>query len=228
MTIINNAQATIDTVVPTLTIGQIQLSADRRSTKEKPLSDAERIRRVVLPANHWGTFSAALNDETNQSLTDVLRTALIGIANEKLRDQLATDPMLRLVNLQDYNIANLLAWNSESATSRGSITFTRDQVETWFATSATANAIRTKHAANPKLSALLELVATRFATLAAKNHGLKTAADADKLAALIDAAELADDAKNASLVTEIIARIDHISSQLKKKEAETSISMDDL
>ena len=43
----------------------------------------------------------------------------------------------------------------------------------WFAKSATLAALKEKHAANPKLPALLQLVATRFATLAAKNHGIK-------------------------------------------------------
>ncbi|MFZ3167701.1 MAG: hypothetical protein WA130_08805, partial [Candidatus Methanoperedens sp.] len=120
------------------------------------------------------------------------------------------------------------AWNSETSTSRGSITFTREQVETWFKTSFTKGALETKHAGKPNLPAMLSFLSTRFATLAAKNHGLKEPTDVDKLMALIDPQELEGSAANASLVTELMGRLDHIKKQLVAKASEATVSMDDL
>ena len=226
MTTIDAKLVTIDTTVPTMQIGQIQLSADRRSTKEAPLQDHERIRRAVIPAGHWGSISADLNGSANQSLTDILRTALQAIGSDYLRDCLTSDPMLKTLPLDALTVPALLAWNSETSTSRGSITFTREQVETWFKTSFTKGALEVRHANKPNLATLLGYVQTRFATLAAKNHGLKEPSDADKLMALIDPQEL--EGSSASLVTEIMGRLDHIKKQLAAKAAEATISMDDL
>ena len=228
MTILNNKLVSIDTVVPTISIGQIMLSADRRSTKEKVLTDAERIRRAVLPAGHWGDLGATLNGSASQSLTDVLRTAMQALGNDKLKDALASDPMLRTMELADFTVPALLAWSAETAGGRGAITFTRDQVEAWFKVSATRTALATKHEGKTNLAALLSFVGTRFATLAAKNHGLKDTADVEKLTALIDPQDLEGDSEAASLVTEIMARLEHITKQLTAKAAEATISMDDL
>lgn len=224
MSLLNNTQVTIDTVVPTLNVGQIQISADRRSTKEKPLTDAERIRRVVLPANYWGEMEATLNNEKSQGLTDVLREALKSIAGDRLRDVLATDPMSRTVELKDYSVAALLSWSAESASSRGSITFTRDDATNWFASSATAAAMLQKHGA--KGLAVVQMLTNRFGALAAKNHGLKDAAEAVKLASIIDPADL--EGEKAALVAEIIQRLEHINKALTAKAAEATVSLDDI
>lgn len=230
MTTIANLSVTIDTTVPTLTIGQIQLSADRRSTKEKPLTDAERIRRAVLPAGYWGELSSSINGTANQSLTDILRTALTSIASERLRDTLAATPMERLITLSDYTVPALLAWNAETASGRGSITFTREQVEAWFIESATAKSLITKWIAAGKtadqVKTMLAFVSNRFAALSAKNHGLKDETDALKLLTLLDPADATG--KDASLLTEMTGRIEHICKALKAKAAEATISMDDL
>lgn len=230
MTTINSNKVTIDTVLPTLSLGQIQINAHRRSTKEKPLNDAERIRCIVLPANHWGELTGSLNGTANQSLTDVLRGALISIASDRLRDTLTAEPMQRLVELSDYAVPALLSWNSETASGRGSITFTREQVETWFDSSNTSIELIAKWTAAGKTAdqvlTLAQFVRNRFATLAAKNHGLKEAADCDKLTSLISAADL--DGANASLMVEVMGRLDHIRKQLIAKAAEATVSMSDL
>jgi len=230
MTIINTSSVTIDTTVPAITIGQIMLSADRRSTKEKPLTDAERIRRAVLPANHWGELATTINGERNQSLTDVLRTALQGIASDRLRDTLAAEPMAKTIELKDYTVPALLSWQADTASSRGSITFTREQIENWFDSSSTATALIAKYTAAGKTPAqvatLLQFVRNRFAATAAKNHGLKEASEATKLTALIDAADL--DGKDASLMVELMGRLEAINKALTAKANEATISMDDL
>lgn len=226
MTIINNTAATIDTVVPQLTIGQIMLSADRRSTKEKPLTDAERIRRAVIPAGHWNHDDASIAGSKSQALTDLLREALRTVANNRLRDILAeTNDGARTINLSDFTVPALLAWNAESASSRGSITFTREQATDWFNDSATAKALAAKHGP-VKAGPILAFLSNRYGALAARNHGLKDAADADKLAAIIDPADTTG--PQAALVTEILSRLEHISKALAARAAVDSVSMDDI
>lgn len=224
MSILNNKQVTIDTTVPSLSIGQIQISADRRSTTTNKLTDAQRIRRVVLPVGFWGELQGSINGASSVSLTDLLREKLVEVAGARLRDVLAENPLVTMVELEQFSVVNLLAWNGEAAASRGSLTFSREQVEGWFDSSATLAGLKAKHAANPKLVQLLELVRNRFATLAAKNHGLKEESEVDKLLSLIDAA----DAEN-SLVVEIVGRLEHVRKAIiSKKTADTVVSMDDL
>ena len=224
MSILNNKQVTIDTTVPSLSIGQIQISADRRSTTTNKLTDAQRIRRVVLPVGHWGELQGSINGASSVSLTDLLREKLVEVAGARLRDVLAENPLATMVELEQFSVASLLAWNGEAAASRGSLTFSREQVEDWFDGSATLAGLKSKHAANPKLAQLLALVRNRFATLAAKNHGLKEESEVDKLLSLIDVA----DAEN-SLVVEIVGRLEHVRKAIvSKKNADTVVSMDDL
>lgn len=226
MSLITTLATEILTVVPELQLGQIQISADRRSTKENKLSDAERIRRAILPANHWGEFSALLNGEKSQGLTDILREALKQLASDRLKDSLAAEPQLKTIDLADYNVSNLLKWSTETAASRGSITFTRDEVTNWFAGSATAANIKTKH--GDKAEAILSFLSNRYGALAAKNHGLKVEAEAIKLMVLIADADTDAASPAAALVAEIVGRLDSIAKQLKAKAAEASISLDDI
>lgn len=222
---INATQIVIETVVPTLKLGEIQISADRRSTKEKPLSDSDRIRRAVLPANSWGEINATLNSERSQGLTDILREALKSIANDRLRDTLNENPLATTIELKDYSVASLLTWSTETASSRGSITFTRDQATSWFTTSATAAAMLEKHGAT-KGAAVNLMLTNRFGALAAKNHGLREENEATKLVSIISPADL--EGTSAALVADIIGRLDAIAKQLKAKAAEATVTMNDV
>lgn len=221
-TFINNSQSAIQTVTPTLSIGEIQLSADNRSTKEKKLTDAERIRRAVLPAGHWD-ITASIGDKPNQSLTDALRSALVRLASDKLREYLTEQPGATTINHSDYTVAAVLGWSAETATSRGALTVTKEEILEWLESSSTFTALCEKHAANPNLAAIKELVRTRFSALAARNHGLKEESDALKLLALIHEDDMAD-----SVVVEIVGRIQHIIKQLAAKKAEATVDMDSL
>lgn len=227
MNLINNTHAAIETVAPTLQLGEIQLSADRRSTKEAPVAEAERIRRVVLPSNHWGELTSSINGERNQSLTDILRAALTKLGSDRLRDQLAEQPLARSVAISDYTVAELLKWSEDTATSRGSITFTREQAEQWYKDSATKVANTAKWNAAGKADAAIttmhQFVSNRLGALAAKNHGLAKVEDADKLMAMIAADDI-----TSSIATEILGRLEHIRKQLIAKANEATVSMDDL
>jgi hypothetical protein len=213
MSIINATELTIDTVTPALKLGEFQISADKRG---KDLTDSERIRRVVIPANHWGNLAATANGTASQGLTDVLLNGLRTIAAARLRDYLSEQPMARTVAVADYTVTALLAWTNETASGRGAITFEREQVEAWYPTSNLAAAMAAKG------KQFVDFVGNRLATLAAKNHGLKLSSDADKLITL-----LAEDA-DSPLGSELIQRLAHISKTLAAKTAATSISMDDL
>lgn len=216
MTILNDTSITIDTVQPNLTIGQIQLSADRRSTKEKPLTDADRIRRAVLPANTWGELSASSNEQRNQGLTDILLTGLKQLASERLKDFLNEEPMARTIPLNYFTITNLLTWSADTAASRGSLTFDRDAVLNWYPTSAIFITMKAKG------NQVTEFILQRLTALAAKNHGLKTPQEATKLITL-----LSDDAES-TLGGELIQRLAHIEKALTNRKDETKISLDDL
>ena len=220
MTVINNSSTTlltIDTTTPTLSIGEVQLSADRRSLdKSKPLSDAERIRRVVLPANHWGNLAATDNGTPSQGLTDILQTALRTLASSRLRDTLTENPLARTVPLADYTITSLLSWSADTASSRGALTFDREQVEAWYPTSRIHAAMSTKG------TQWVEFMGNRLGALAAKNHGLKQEADALKLVSLLEA-DAAD-----PLGSELIQRLSHIAKSLAARKADTVLSLDDL
>lgn len=221
MTTINNTEVTVDTVATPAKLGEIILSADRRSTKENTLTDVQRIRRAILPTGIWGNLEAGTVSATGettklQGLTDILLNGLKAIGSARLKDTLDEQPMQRTIALKDYSISALLAWNEETAASRGSLTFDRQAVETWFPTT-------TLHAAmKAKGNDYVTFMATRLACLAAKNHGLKKAEEADKLIAL-----LADDSEN-GIAPDIIARLAHISKSLAARKEPVGISMDDL
>ena len=221
---VNTTEIVIETVVPQIKLGEIQISADRRSTKEKPLTDAERIRRAVLPATAWGELAATLNAERSQSLTDILRESLKQLASNRLRDELEENPLQRTIKLENYSVQALLAWSSETAASRGSITFTRDQATNWFAKSATAAAMLAKHGA--KGIAVVQMLTNRYGALAARNHGLKDASEATKLISIIDPADL--EGESAALTTELISRLESIVKALTAKANEATVSMDDI
>jgi predicted transcriptional regulator len=222
MTIINNAltqaqEVTIDTVVTqSLKLGEIPVKADRRSTTEKPVPEDQRIRRVVLPSGHWGTLSVSINGEVSQGLTDVLTAGLRKIADERLKEWLSEQPLARTVALADYTVAALLSWNAETAAARGALTVSKEEVEKWYATSK----LQAKMAAIGKPA--IELLAKRTAALAAKNHGLASEDEANKLITL-----LADDADN-SVAAELIQRCTHIAKQFQAKKAEKTFSLADL
>lgn len=220
MTTINNTEVTIDTVATPAKIGEIVLSADRRSTKEKPLSDAERVRRAVLPAGIWGEFKITMTGSMNQTpvqgLTDILTNGLKALGNSRLKDILEENPHQRTIALKDFSVSALLAWSEETAASRGALTFDRDAVIEWFPSTKLHETMKAKG------QQYVDFMQQRLAALAAKNHGLKKSEDADKLIAL-----LADDEEN-GICPDLIARLAHISKSLSaRKEAET-ISMDDL
>jgi hypothetical protein len=216
MSIINSKEITVDTVTPSISIGEIMVSADRRNNKGIQLSDSERIRRVVIPAGHWGQLTATMNGTPAQGLTDILINGLKAIAAARLRDYLQEQPMARTVALADYSVSALLAWSEETASSRGSITFDRDDIIEWYPTSKlfAAMAARGKQ--------FTDFMQQRLAALAAKNHGIKSPEDALKLQTL-----LADDA-DTSMGSELIQRLAHIEKSLNARKLETTLSIADL
>jgi hypothetical protein len=232
MTIINSNEVTVDTVATAAKLGEIIVSADKRSTSENPLSDAQRIRRVVLPAGHWGNLTAGtIGLDTSfkpiQSLTDILTSGLRSIANAYLKETLAENEGALTVALADFSVSNLLAWSSETAASRGALTVTKEEIERWFPTSKLFAAMAARGTAEGKGTAYTDFMGKRLSALAAKNHGIKDEAGATKLIVL-----LADDTATAgdSIATEMVGRLAHIGKSFaaKTKESSSSITMDNL
>jgi hypothetical protein len=221
MTIVNAKELTIDTTPVAANIGEVIISADKRATTGKTLTDSERIRRVVIPAGHWGNLEGTIDSLKLQALTDVLTTGLKSIASARLRDTLSENPMARTVALADYTVPSLLSWSEETASSRGSLTFTREQVEEWFPTSNLATDMKARSQAH------YDLILKRLAALSAKNHGITKPEDALKLQTLLanDAAAATTDEQ--AIVGELIQRLAHIEKTLSAR-VETAISMDDI
>jgi hypothetical protein len=191
------------------------VSADRRSTEKAPVPEAERIRRVVIPANHWGSLAATQNLNPSPLLAALVTKGLQGIANARLRDYLNEQPMARTVAAADYTVSALLAWNEETSKAGNVIPFTRDDLVAWFPTSATF----TKYATKGKQ--IVDTVGATLYKLAAKNHGLKDADTARRCIAWLDTAVAANDTTAAALVERLSAIITNM-------EAKTDTSKIDI
>lgn len=212
-------EITIDTVPSEIKLGEIPLNADRRSTKDKPLTDAERVRRATLPAGHWGELAGTANGAASPALSELLRAAVRELANARLRDHLQEQPLSRRILASDYTVAALLAWNESTAGSRGSITFTREQVEAWYPTSLLFASMAKKG------QQYADFIGKRLAALAARQHGLKDEKDALKLITLLEPDTAA--AGSDPLCIELVARLQGVSKSLATRQQET-ISMDDI
>ena len=180
------------------------------------MTDAERIRRVVLPANYWGHLECTLNNVKSQALNDILTTGLRAIAAARLRDYLQEQPMARTVALADYSVSTLISWSADTASSRGSLAFDRDDIVLWYKTSA----VHAVMAARGK--EFDEFIGNRLFCLAAKHHGIKLAEDATKLITLLEADG------NTSLGAELIARLAYIAKALEAKKDDKTVNMSDI
>jgi hypothetical protein len=219
----NLTKFAIHTVVPELKLGEFMVSADRKSTKDNKLTDAQRIRRIVIPATLWNGIETTLMTQPSLALSEMLLKSLRELAGDRLREELNEGEMIREVDSAKFTVSSLLTWNKETASSRGMLTLDKDEVLAWFETSETRNAIATKHGV--KAPAILAYLRTRFGALAARNHGLTKPEDAAKLMSII--ADSDATGEKASLVTEILARLNGIQSALQAKLADgDAISMD--
>jgi len=232
MTVINTNEVTVDTVATPAKLGEIIVSADKRSTTENPLSDAQRIRRVVLPSGHWGNLTAGVADlegtyKKVQGLTDILVSGLRSIANSYLKETLSENDGMRTVSLADFTVASLLAWSTETAASRGALTISKEDIEKWFPTSKLFAVMQARDAAEKKGTAYTDFMGKRLSALAAKNHGIKDDVGCAKLVVLLEA-DIATPGD--SIATELVGRLAHIGKTFaaKTKELATAITMDNL
>lgn len=217
------AKLAIHTVVPELKLGQIMISADRKSTATNKLTDAQRIRRIVIDESAWTGIEATLLTQPSQALQDMLNKALRELAGDRLREELNEGEMIREVEAAKFTVSALLAWNKETASNRGMLTLDKDEVLSWFETSETRNLIASKH--GTRAPAILAYLRTRFGALAARNHGLTKPEDAAKLMSIIADADTTGE--RASIVTEILSRLNGIQKSLEAKLLDgDAISMD--
>jgi len=232
MTVINANEITVDTVSTAAKLGEVIVSADKRSTSETPLTDAQRIRRVILPVGHWGNLTAGtvgLDDSYKkvQGLTDILTAGMRSIANSYLKEMLSENDSLRTVALADFTVSSLLAWSTETAASRGALTVTKEEIEKWFPTSKLFGVMQARGVTEGKGTAYTDFMGKRLSALAAKNHGLENDEGANKLIVLLEAdAATAGD----SIAIELVGRLASIAKKYlaKTKESATAINMDNL
>lgn len=219
------SQLPVHTVSPETPVGYFQVSADRRSNKENPLSDADRIRRIVLPDAIWDGLEVTERNQRSDGLRELLTAKLREVAQLRLRDLLSEEPMLRTVDAAQFTVGALLAWNTERAATTGGIGFERDDVLAWFETSKLRSDMIAKH--GNKAPAVLAFLRQRYGALAARNHGLTKPEDAAKLLVMLPDSDLTGPASD--LLGMVANRLVAIEKSLTAKLAnEAAVSLDDL
>jgi hypothetical protein len=200
----NGTEFTIDTVTPEITLGDIMVSADKRG---KELTEAQRIRRVVIPAAHWAGLSATQHLRPSNLLTDILIKGLQGIAKARLVDYLNEQPLARTVSASDYTVEALLAWNQETSKQGDALAYDADEIAEWFTTSN----LYTKAAKQGQV--VVDVIKGTLTKLAAKNHGIKDEEETTKIIVW-----LADDEAN-PVAAALISRLGKISETIAAKKA---------
>ncbi len=145
---------TTGTPIPT---GCVLITANLRTTDDRPVADEERYRNIVIPE-----FSILSVPAQFQS---ILLAKLYELA--KLRFESAmkdSNRMLSVVPADDYTISSLLAW---FATHAASGRLSKESVTTWFLASATY-ALVLDRKGTTEAQKWVEL----FAKLASPNHGV--------------------------------------------------------
>lgn len=177
MTNITITSAAADSVAT----GTMQLIARWKSTENNPISAANRLRAVILPANIWTqelhTMSDSLRLFVHDAIEDLARKYLSTICQES--NWLRTE-----VNQDAFSLASLLKWNAEQAALSGRLN--GDEIKKWLTESVTIATVATKHGAK-----IAEALGNQFVKLASPNHGL-TPEKADKLLSQVWATDDAD------------------------------------
>lgn len=215
----NQQEAIISTTGLERDHDEIIVSANRKSTSDKKLTDAERIRCCAIPAATFSGITILSENCPTDPLSALLQSKLQDIANQRLREFIAeTADSVRSIPLNLFSLPALLAWDAETSAARGSISFSKEEVLEWFNKSATKQQLAQRLPAEG-----LEFISKRFSALAAKNHGLAKEADALKLLSLIAPVDATSETGSA-----VVARINAIATSLRAKADSNTWSMDSI
>lgn len=171
-----------------LATDQLQIVARWKDTDKRPISTANRVRAVILPATIW-SGQLTVTALAGNNATAALRMHLLDSIEELAKSYLSTiveesNWQRTQVPLQSFQLASLLAWQDERAALSGRLN--GDEIKAWVATSTTIATITEKHGA-----AIAKALGEQLVKLASPNHGL-TAEKAGKILANIWNAQDAD------------------------------------
>lgn len=167
----------------TIAADSMQLVCRWKDTDKRPISAANRVRAVVLPANIWGDATAAAGE--NKQFALFISDALTDLAKQYLSTIVEESNWQRTqVPAESFTLAALLNWQTEQAAISGRLN--SDEIKQWLSSSATIAAVSAAHGA-----AIAKALGEQLAKLAGPNHGL-TPEKAGKILANIWRAEDAD------------------------------------
>lgn len=160
---------------------QLQVTARWKDTDKRPISPANRVRAVILPATIW-SGQITVTALAGNNATAALRMHILDSIGELAKDYLSTvveeSNWLRTqVPLQAFDLASLLAWQDERAALSGRLN--GEEIKQWVASSFTITTVAEKHGA-----AIAKALGEQLVKLASPNHGL-TAEKAGKILANI-------------------------------------------
>jgi hypothetical protein len=191
---------------------EMQIVARWKDTDKRPISAANRIRAIVLPATIW-KGDEAIQPIANQSLQLFVHDAIADLAKDYLSTIVEESNWIRTqVPQESFTLASLLAWNAERAALSGRLN--GEEIKKWIAESVTINTIAFKHGAE-----IAKALGEQFVKLASPNHGL-TPEKASKILANLWNAEDA----NSNTGLRVQLRLDAIS----KKNADSANVLDSI
>lgn len=161
--------------VPSETINdnQMQIVARWKDTEKRPISPANRVRAVILPASLWSA-DASVTTVTDKAVRSFLLDAVADLAKEYLSAICEDSSWQRTqINEDAFTLASLLTWNAERAAAAGRLN--GDDIKRWLTSSVTIASVADKHG-----DAIAKALGEQFVKLASPNHGL-TPERADKL-----------------------------------------------
>lgn len=167
--------------------GQQQIIARWKDTANRPISAANRVRSVILPANIWSDETTISHAES--SVAAALKLHLLDSLAELAKSYLSTiveesNWQRTQVPQEHFSLASLLNWQNEVAALSGRLN--GEEITNWLSSSVTIKAVVASHGA-----AIGTALGAQLVRLASPNHGL-TPEKAGKLLSSLWQAEDAD------------------------------------
>lgn len=166
----------------------IQVVARWKSTDNRPIDAANRVRAVILPATIWQDASTVATAHS-PAFSLFVMDAVEELAKSYLSTIVEESKWMRTqVPEQSFTLASLLIWQQEQAAASGRLN--GEAIKAWATKSATVTNFRTVSGSAAKADALIGL----FVKLAGPNHGWTK----DKAGKMLDTLFSADDAKDST------------------------------
>lgn len=146
--------------------GKLQLVVRFKDTDKQPISAANRVRAIMLPANIWSDDDDVSKVKNNNLLSLFLHDAIEELAKSYLSTIIRDSNWMRLeVPEEHFFLSSLLEWQQEQSASTSRLN--AEVIKAWVAGSYTIASIKEAHS-EKHATALGE----QFVKLAGPNHGL--------------------------------------------------------